>query len=427
MEKMMNTTNEVTSQLYRPPKMRYCTKCVYPASSAVPLAFNEEGVCSGCIVHEQKMKIDWSKQEEKLKKLVEPYKSNSNYDCIIPVSGGKDSYFQTWYVTQVLGLKPLLVTYQGNDYYEEGLRNLKRMREVFNVDHLIMNPSVEVLKHLHKKCYKMMGDMSWHNHCGIYSFPVQVAVKFKVPLIIWGEHGYTDQGGMFGMNDCIEMTRKNRTEHACRGYDWDDMVDENLNLREKDLLNHRYPTDEELEENGIRGIFIGFYVFWDANQHTKKMIDLYNFETLPFPLERTYRRMSAIDDMHESGIHDYLKFIKFGSGRGSDHSCKDIRLGCMAREEGIANVKKYDAVKSQRDLQRWLKYVDMTEEEFDRIADTFRNPRVWWIQDGEWHKDNIWGEPSSYGKVLLSEKEQERYYWNDTKLGVGRPPITDKK
>src|SRR3989344_5823119 len=107
------TLNKITGQnILRPAKMRYCTRCVYPASSAAPLAFNEEGVCSGCLVHDQKMTIDWKEREEKLKKLVEPYQSNKNYDCIIPVSGGKDSYFQTWYVTQVLKLKPLLVTYQ---------------------------------------------------------------------------------------------------------------------------------------------------------------------------------------------------------------------------------------------------------------------------------------------------------------------------
>ncbi len=411
-------------QIARPPLMKYCSKCVYPKSSAVPLAFGADGKCSGCRVHEQKMNIDWKHMEERLKTLVEPYRSKgSKYDCIVPVSGGKDSYFQTWYVINVLKMKPLLVTYQGNDYYDVGLRNLHNMRDVFNADHFIMGPSIEVLKKLHKKCFKMMGDMSWHNHCGIFSFPVQAAVKFKVPLIIWGEHGYTDIGGMYNMNDCVEMTKKYRTEHACRGFDWYDMIDEELGIAEKDLLCHKYPTDEELEENDIRGIYMGFYVFWDANLHFKRMVEELKFEPADFPFERTYRRFSALDDMHEAGIHDYMKFIKFGYGRGSDHPCKDIRLGYMTREEGIANIKKYDAVKPMRDLNRWLKYVGMTEEEFDRIADTFRDPSVWWIQDGEWLKDNIWGVSSSYGKVHLTEEQQKRYYWNDTRSGFSRAPL----
>ena len=114
----------------RPPQMRYCTKCVYPASSAVPLAFGENGVCSGCRVHEQNKHINWNERAKILKKIIEKYKSkdNSNYDCLIPVSRRKDSYFQTYYITKILGLKPLLVTYDGNNYLEVGIRNRNRMR-----------------------------------------------------------------------------------------------------------------------------------------------------------------------------------------------------------------------------------------------------------------------------------------------------------
>jgi hypothetical protein len=100
---------------------------------------------------------------------------------------------------------------------------------------------------------------------------------------------------------------------------------------------------------------------------------------------------SNLDDMHENGIHDYMKFVKFGYGRTTDHASKDIRAGHMTREQGIALVRRYDHVKSRRDLDRWLRYVNMTEEEFDRIADGFRDPRVWWRdENGEWKKDNIW-------------------------------------
>jgi len=378
----------------RPPKMRYCKKCVYPSSSAVPLAFDENGICSGCKASEQKVNIDWEKRLTLLKQIAEKYKSKdgSNYDCLIPVSGGKDSYFQTYFVTQILGLKPLLVTYHGNNYTDVAERNLKNMREVFNVDHIIFKPSVEILKKLNLKCFKLMGDMNWHNHCGIFSYPVQIAVKMKIPLIIWGEHGYTDLGGMYSMNDMVEMTRKYRTEHACRGYDWDDMIDKEIGITEQDLLWTKYPTDEELEELDVRGIYLGLFVPWDANAHAQKMIDNYGWETSTEPFERTYRKFSNLDDMHENGAHDYMKYIKFGYGRGTDHSCKDIRSSHMTREEGIKMVKKYDHVKS-KDIQRWIKYVGITEEEFDKIADTFRDPNVWWKNEkGEWTKDNIWDE-----------------------------------
>ena len=154
----------------------------------------------------------------------------------------------------------------------------------------------------------------------------------------------------------------------------------------------KYPTDEELEASGVRGIYLGNYVPWDANEHSQLVKDLYGWEESSEPFDRTYRRFSNLDDMHENGVHDYLKFIKFGYGRATDHACKDIRSGRMTRAEGIEMVKKYDHVKP-RDLKRWLEYVGTTEEKFDCIADTFRDPRVWRKNvNGEWEKDNIWEE-----------------------------------
>lgn len=384
--------------------MRYCTKCVYPSSSAVPLLFDDNGVCSGCRVSAQKPKIDWDERLEMIKEIAEEYRvrDGSNYDCIIPVSGGKDSWFQTYFVKEVLGLNPLLVTYNGNNYMDVGLRNLKRMRETFGVDHIFFSPSVQLLKKLNRLCMKKMGDMNWHAHCGIFTYPVQIAVKHKVPLMFWGEHGYLDLGGMFSLNDLVEMTAKFRLEHAQRGFDWHDMIDEEEGITAKDLLWARYPSDAELEEIGVRGIYLGNYVNWDANQQTKLVVEKYGFELADEPFERTYRRMSNLDDMHENGIHDYLKFVKFGYGRCSDHCCKDIRLGTMTRKEGVELVRKMDHVKP-KDLLRWLDYVGWTEEEFDALADSFRDSRVWTKDEhGQWEKENIWGGRSTYPVPRLS-------------------------
>ena len=306
-------------------------------------------------------------------------------------------------------MKPLFVTYHGNNFLPVGERNLEKMRKAFDADHIIFRPSEKLLKKLNKKCFNLMGDMNWHNHCGIYTYPVQIAVKMNIPLIIWGEHGYSDLGGMFSMNDFIEMTRKFRDEHTCRGYDWDDMVDEKIDIKEQDVLWAKYPSDKEIEDVGVRGIYLGNFIPWDANKHTEFIIEKYNWENYDGNFDRTYRKISNLDDMHENGVHDYLKFIKFGYGRASDHASKDIRRGSMTREEGIKMVKKYDSVKPS-DLKRWLEYVDMTEEEFNKTADTFRDPRVWWIKNNEWWKDNIWGEPCSYGKVYLDELQQQKYF-----------------
>ncbi|MDB2418978.1 N-acetyl sugar amidotransferase [Amylibacter sp.] len=389
-------------------KTAYCTKCVYPIST-VNLSIDEEGVCSACRVAEEFAKLDksfWELRKKNFEKLLnEVDTSDSNYDCLIPVSGGKDSYYQAHLIAKEYGLKPLLMTYHGNNYLPEGDYNRDKMRHHFDADHIVWGPSVDVLKKLNVLSFKMMGDMNWQNHCGIMSAPIDIAVKFKIPLIIWGETNW-DISGMYSPNDFVEFSARVRHEHDLRGYEWYDF--EKYGLREKDMLWAKYPDDEDILELGLRGIYIGNFFKWDPNLQTKQMIEFYNWKQAAEPFERTYRMISNLDDRYENGIHDLMKFIKFGYGRGSDHASKDIRLGYMTRDEGIEVVRKYDSVVSS-DLYYWLDYVGMEELEFWKIADSFRDPRVWWIKDGRWFKHNIWGEPSDYGQVYLSKKDTQKF------------------
>lgn len=399
--------------------VKYCTTCVYPSVAATPLTFDKSGMCSGCRVGRQKVEIDWAERMQWMREIADEYRSESNYDIVIPVSGGKDSYYQTHVAIHELGLKPLLVTYHGNNYLPEGEENLRRMREVFDCDHIIVRPSVDTLVKMNRLGLRLQGDMNWHAHCGIFTTPIQVATRYRVPLMLWGEHGFSDLAGMFSMHDLVEFTAKYRLEHALRGYDWDDFTDAGLDkqgrpelkegLREKDLLWAKYPSDDEIDSVGTRGIYLANFVPWDANVHTKLVMEKYGWRASEREFERTYRRMSNLDDMHENGIHDYLKFIKLGYGRGSDHACKDVRSGAMSRDEGIEKVRQYDAVKPMRDLGRWLEYVGWTEQRFDEECDKFRDPRVWWIEDGKWWKDTIWGEPTSFGDVYLPTEARGKY------------------
>lgn len=389
--------------------MQWCSKCMYPVVTATPTSFDEQGMCAGCRISGQRDQVDWKRRNEMLKELTGEYRSESNYDILIPVSGGKDSYFQA-HIAKQLGLKILLVTYHGNNFFPEGEYNLNRMRELFDADHIVIRPSVDMLIKMNRLGFRLQGDMNWHNHCGIFTSPIQVAVRYNVPLMMWGEHGFMDLGGMYSYNDFVEFTAKYRLEHGQRGYDWDDFTDEGLDklgrpelkegLTAKDLLWAQYPSDEDIDRVGVRGIYLSNFVRWDANEHGPLMEKVYGWRRAQQPFERTYRMMSNLDDMHENGIHDYLKFVKLGYGRGSDHSCKDIRAGIMTREEGMEMVRKYDHVKPRRDLDRWLSYVNMSEEEFDATCDTFRDPRVWRIEKGQWVKDCIWGGSQAYGPVV---------------------------
>jgi N-acetyl sugar amidotransferase len=390
----------------------YCKLCTYPFV-AVNLSIDDEGICASCRTAEQFEKLPpefWHKRKQLFERHIQEIRQNnkSNYDCLIPVSGGKDSYYQTHLMIAEYGLKPLLVTYHGNNYLPEGNYNRDRMREVFNADHLVMGPSVEVLKKLNRLCFRKMGDMNWHGHCGIMTYPIQVAVKFNVPLMVWGEIAW-DISGMFEPDDFVEFSARVRHEHQLRGYEWYDMLNDPIeHLTERDMSWAKYPSDDEILRVGVRGLYIGNFFKWDPNKHTRLIEEKYGWKAAEKPFERTYRTASNLDDRYENGVHDLLKFIKFGYGRASDHSSKDIRTGYMTRDEGIAMVRKYDHVVSQ-DLYYWLDYVGMSEGEFWATADRFRDPRVWWIQDGQWWKDNIWGEPSAYGPAHLPIAAQEKY------------------
>jgi len=249
--------------------------------------------------------------------------------------------------------------------------------------------------------------MSWHFHCGAWTVPFQIGVKLKIPLLIYGEHGFIDLAGQYSMNDFPEFTKKARSEELMRGFSESDFIGKE-GLTKKDLNWAIYPSDYEIEKLGLRGIFMGNYVYWDANKHLEIAKKL-GFKENPEPYERTYRRFSNVDDIHENGIKDYLKFVKFGYGRCTDHTSKDIRLGIMDRKKGIELIKKYDHVKPIDSLNYFLKMTNMSVEEFDIKADKFRDNRVWWIENDKWYKNTIWGIPTSYGEVKLSSIDKEKY------------------
>ncbi len=376
------------------PEVIYCKKCVVPSSSAVPINLDSEGICSGCRANEEIKGIEKPGPHDFNEEIFDAIKQssglrkrNSDYDCIIAVSGGKDSYFQTYYIKEVLGLRPLLVTYYGNNYTNEGENNLRNMAEAFGVDHIIVKPSVAILKKLNWLGFVVMGDMNWHNHLGIATVPFQVAVEKKIPYVVYGEHGYADLGGQFSHKDSIEWTYRHRLEHFARGYEWNYM--EGLKgLSAADLSLYKYPRDSDLYSLGVRGLFLANYVQWEGNNNAR-IAEGYGFRPSEVPSQRTYRLVSNLDDMHENGVHDYMRWIKFGYGRCTDHACKDVRAGVMGRDEAVELVRRHDHRKPD-DLYRWLSYVGMRENTFDRIADTFRDPRVWTQTESGWVKKNVW-------------------------------------
>ncbi len=366
----------------------FCKRCVYP-SVAVNLELDDEGICSSCRTFEEIYSLDsevWKEREKKLVQIIETERSKNpgrEYDCMIPVSGGKDSYFQAHKIKSY-GFKPLLVTYHGNNFLPEGEENLQNMSRELNCDHYIFRPSEETLIKLNVAAFKMMGDMNWHAHAGIRIIAAKSAVQFNVPIFIWGEVAW-DISGMFSHMDFVEYNKRVVLEHDMRGYTKESFYNKE-NIKPEEVSWWTLPSDEDFQKFKLRGLFLGNFIKWDPYKQTEEVRKHYNWQEARQPFERTYRTISNLDDMHENGIHDYLKYVKFGYGRCSDHASKDIRMGYISRNQAIDYVKKYDHVKPYNDLNRWLKYTNMDETEFDEISNKFRDPRAWEISDGKWKK-----------------------------------------
>ncbi len=374
--------------------MEYCKRCVYPANARPGIVFDDEGVCSGCRLIESRPEIDWSEREAMLVDLLETYKAaqrekGNPFDCIVPVSGGKDSTYQTWLVKEKYGLNPLLVSYNHTFNTPLGLRNLANLIDRLDCNLVRFTTAPGSAKRLSKHMLKTVGDVTWHYHAGIMTFPIRAAVQYDVPLIVWGEEGFSELVGMHNQDDFVEFTKKKRQEHSMRGFEPEDLLeDPESPLTPYDLAPFFYPSDEDLERVGVRGIYLSNFIFWNGRKQTEFVIDELGFETSQ-GRERTFNIYDKLDDLHANGLHDYLKFLKFGYGRGTDDAATEIRHGRMTREQGIEMVMKHDPVRP-RDVDVFLKSVGMEESELLALIENMRDPSIWAKDDdGEWVRTDV--------------------------------------
>ncbi len=393
--------------------MRFCTRCLYPEIHPLNLTFDNQGICSGCRVHEEKDTLDWRGRGRKLGKILEQFRSKSGrtYDCVIPVSGAMDSYFIVHTIKKVYGMNPLLVTYNKHYNTEIGIRNFAYLKTIFDCDAMMMVVEPGKVKRITRHTLYKMGSMYWHCLAGQTVFPVQVAVRMKIPLIVWGAHQGVDQVGMFSHIDEVEMTRKYRKEHDLMGFEAEDLVDEAVGVSEFDLLQYFYPHDKEIEKVGVRGIYLNNYIRWDSKKQHEDMIRLYGYETAS--QERTFDTYNNVDCYHYSDLHDYIKYLKYGYGKATDHACREIRLRRITREEGIALVNKYQD-KEPNTLQLFLDWIGMTESGFYYLINQHRDPRIWQKIDGhQWilydSVINHINDPS-VDTVRLTKKEECRFH-----------------
>ena len=356
--------------------MKSCTRCLYNSNHPLGLIIDDDGICSGCRIHEEKDSLDWSQRWEELRSLVNPYRSTSRktYDCIVPVTGANDSYFIVHVVKNLLGLNPLLVTY--NKYFNTplGIRNLANLRIQFDVDIIIQNINPVSVKSITRTTLRELGSMYWPCIAGQTVFPVQTSVDFKIPLIIWGAHQGLEQVGMFSHLHNVEMTRRYRADHDLMGYEADDLLSEFDTLRESDIWQYRYPDECQLLSNGTRGIYLGNYIRWDPKAQHELMIDKFGYMSAPFV--RTFETYDHVDCYNYLDTHDLIKYYKHGYSKVTDTVSREIRFGRISREAGAALVTSYqDQLPTYHHMfSDWL---GMSQNGLQFLMDQLRNPLIW--------------------------------------------------
>jgi N-acetyl sugar amidotransferase len=349
--------------------LRYCVRCCMP-ETAEGITFDDEmGICQACQSSEQKIHINWVEREKKLREILEHYKSISgdNYDCIVPISGGKDSTFQLYVITQIYGMKPLAVTFSHNWYSEVGKYNLQNALEQFNVDHIMFTPNRALVNKLARYSLIKIGDSCWHCHAGVGAFPLQIAVRFKIPLLIWGESIAESYKTTY--NKPVKFDRDYFTRVSAKCYA-DEMVNDEISP--KDVKCFQLPPIEDIEKVGVVGIHLGDYLFWDDERQMEFVRDYYGWRE--GEVEGTYKGYKSVECIMP-GVHDYTKFLKRGFGRATDHVSQDVRNGLLTREEGFELIKKFDP-RRPGILDYYLKITGLSEEEFKQIMLSHRKGKA---------------------------------------------------
>ena len=345
--------------------MRYCTKCILPDTHET-IKFDEQGVCNVCRQAEKKhTEIDWNARRTMLDSLVDSYRGKGLYDCIIPFSGGKDSTFQLWFVVTQLKLKPLVVRFDHWGFRPLVNKNNAKVFKKLGVDVLQFTPNWKIVKKLMKQSLKATGDFCWHCHTGVFAHTMQIAVRYNIPLVIWGE-APGEYRAYYTHEELVELDEKRFNEMINLGFTAQDMY--NLlegEVDKRDLYQYSFPSKNELDKLGAKSICLGSYIKWHTKknvEHIKKELGWEGQLVEGIPPEYDYEKIEC----QWQGIRDYCKYVKRGHGRTNHLVCIDLRNGEMDREAGLKLAGKYDG-KRPASLDLFLNYIDMTEDEFIEV------------------------------------------------------------
>ena len=344
-----------------------------------------EDVCRGCRNAEAKREIDWSARAAAFEVLAaEARSAGGSHDCVIPVSGGKDSHWQLDTCLE-LGLRPLCVTYVHPGRTELGEENLRRLVER-GVDHLELRVDPEVERRFVVRAFERTGTSGLVTHMAIYAWPLRVAVERGIPLVVYGENSAFEYGSeddeLVGARVDQRWLARFGVTDGTTAADW-----VHGELTAGDLAPFFRPSDEECAERGVQAVFLGHFFPWDP-ERSLEIARRHGFRAREEgPRVGHYDYVNIDDEM--IGVHHHAKWFKFGITRSWDTVSMEIRAGRMGRGEAIEQLRERGAETPWPDIEAFCEYTGISRRDYFETMERFRNREIWSRRDGHWEIDGF--------------------------------------
>lgn len=368
--------------------MIFCTRCVMP-DTRPGIQFNAQGVCSACQAYDKRAKVDYKARREELVKLCNKYRGMNGpngYDCMIAVSGGKDSHFQTHVLKEEMGMNPLLVTVEDNfPMTAAGQHNLKNLSETFGCDIISMKPNIKAQKSIMRYTFEKYGKPTYFIDRYIYTYPLAMAVKFNTPLLVYGENINYEYGGF---QSAETYSAKEQIDNGvASGIDEAEFFGE---ITKKDLNFFDSPSAEDLKK--LDPIYLSYFLPWNSYGNYL-FAKSRGFHDLTHEWQRTHH-VEQFDQVDSRAylIHPWMKYPKFGHASATDYASRFVRYGMLTRDQAKQLVKEHDHNLDALAVRDFCEFLGYSESQFWAIVDKFYNPELFKKNDlGEWIlKTPVW-------------------------------------
>ena len=376
-----------------PKKIQWCKRCVIN-NQRPRIIFNDDGICSGCVNTDYKNnEVDWNAREKELVDLLDKHrKNNGEYDVIVPSSGGKDSGYVAHQLRYKYNMNPLTVTWSPLQYTKIGFQNFQSCIDS-GLSNILYTPNGKLQRKLARLCLEELGDAFHVFVLGQVSFPFHMAIKHNIKLVFYGENGEAEYAGDPLYADNPYRPAKGWVDQYFKGTSFSDLLKYGIENKDylseddfvdADLIYYQHPSSESLEEAGILGeYFYSYYHKWIPQENYFYCTEHTGFKPNSGRSEGTYSKYASLDDKMD-GFHHYLRYIKFGIGRCCDDASHEIRDGHITREEAVILMNRYEGEFPKKYFKDFLNYLDITEEYFWEVVDSWRPEHLWKKEDEEW-------------------------------------------